>query len=44
MEGVEPYEVEFNFENESLKHKLSNTMRSNMFEVSFFYQLIMGRH
>jgi len=32
MEGVEPYEVEFNFENESLKHKLSNTMRSNMFE------------
>lgn len=32
MEGTEPYEVEFNFENESLKHKLSNTMRSNMFE------------
>ena len=28
------YEVEFNFENESLKHKLSNTMRKNMFEVS----------
>lgn len=27
------YEVEFNFENESLKHKLGkNTMRTNMFE------------
>ncbi len=26
------YEVEFNFENESLKHKLNNTMRKNMFE------------
>ena len=25
--------VEFNFENESLKHKLDNTMRTNMFEV-----------
>ena len=30
------YEVEFNFENESLKHKLTNTMRKNMFEVSHF--------
>ena len=29
------YEIEFNFENESLKHKLNNTMRKNMFEVSF---------
>lgn len=28
------YEVEFNFENESLRHKLNNTMRKNMFEVS----------
>ena len=28
------YEIEFNFENESLKHKLNNTMRKNMFEVS----------
>ena len=28
------YEIEFNFENESLKHKLTNTMRKNMFEVS----------
>jgi hypothetical protein len=27
------YIVEFNFENESLKHKLDNTMRTNMFEV-----------
>lgn len=25
--------IEFNFENESLKHKLDNTMRTNMFEV-----------
>ena len=30
------YEIEFNFENESLKHKLTNTMRKNMFEVSCF--------
>jgi hypothetical protein len=26
--------IEFNFENESLKHRLDNTMRTNMFEVS----------
>jgi hypothetical protein len=26
--------VEFNFENESLKHKLDSTMRTNMIEVS----------
>jgi hypothetical protein len=25
--------VEFNFENESLRHQLDNTMRTNMFEV-----------
>jgi hypothetical protein len=30
------YVVEFNFENESLKHKLDSTMRTNMFEVSTF--------
>ena len=30
----EEYEIEFNFENESLKHKLDNTMRTNMIEVS----------
>ena len=29
----EEYEIEFNFENESLKHKLDNTMRTNMIEV-----------
>jgi len=29
----EEYEVEFNFENESLKHKMDNTMRTNMFQV-----------
>ena len=28
-------EVEFNFENESLKHRVGNTMRGNMYEVSF---------
>ena len=29
------YDIEFNFENESLKHKLNrSTMRTNMFEVS----------
>lgn len=26
--------IEFNFENESLKHKLDSTMRTNMFEVT----------
>lgn len=26
--------VEFNFENESLRHQLDNTMRTNMFEVA----------
>ena len=30
---AEEYEVEFCFENESLKHKLDNTMRTNMFQV-----------
>jgi hypothetical protein len=28
------YEIDFNFENDSLRHKLTNTMRKNMFEVS----------
>jgi len=27
--------VEFNFENESLRHQLDNTMRTNMFEASY---------
>ena len=35
----EEYEIEFNFENESLKHKLDNTMRTNMIEVSAFLRL-----
>jgi len=26
------YDIDFNFESESLKHKLNNTMRTNMFE------------
>ena len=26
--------VEFNFENESLRHQIDNTMRTNMFEVT----------
>jgi hypothetical protein len=30
-------EVEFNFENESLKHKYGSTMRKNMFEVSCLF-------
>lgn len=33
---AEAYEVEFNFENESLKHKKGNTMRADMYEVSIF--------
>jgi hypothetical protein len=28
--------IEFNFENESLKHKLDSTMRTNMFEVNSY--------
>jgi hypothetical protein len=34
IEGIdaESFDVEFNFENESLKHKKGNTMRSNMYE------------
>ena len=36
------YDIEFNFENESLKHNLDyNTMRKNMFEVSM-HELISG--
>jgi hypothetical protein len=31
--GKDGYDVEFNFENESLKHRIGNTMRSNMYEV-----------
>jgi len=34
--GTDGYDVEFNFENESLKHRIGNTMRSNMYEVSLF--------
>ena len=33
--GTEGYDVEFNFENESLKHRIGNTMRGNMYEVRF---------
>ena len=33
LDGAE-YEIEFNFENESLKHRINNTMRTNMFQVS----------
>ena len=40
MDGDE-YEVEFNFENESLKHKLDNTMRTNMFQVSQIQPLLI---
>ena len=28
------YDVEFNFENESLKHRMDSTMREDMFQVS----------
>lgn len=31
VENAEP-EIEFNFENESLKHRPGNTMRANMYE------------
>ena len=36
----EEYEIEFSFENESLKHKLDNTMRTNMFQVSLAPDLL----
>ena len=28
------YDIEFNFENESLKHRMDSTMREDMFQVS----------
>ena len=33
------FEIEFRFENESLTHSLNRTMRTNMFQVSFFNYL-----
>lgn len=35
-ETAEEYDVEFNFENESLKHRIDSTMRQDMFQVSNF--------
>ena len=32
-EGPEEYDIEFNFENESLKHRMDSTMRADMFQV-----------
>ena len=32
-EGPEEYDIEFNFENESLKHRMDSTMREDMFQV-----------
>jgi len=42
MDGDE-YEVEFNFENESLKHKLDNTIRTNMFQ-SWIDRVLENKH
>lgn len=33
-DGPEEYDIEFNFENESLKHRMDSTMREDMFQVS----------
>ena len=33
-DGPDEYDVEFNFENESLKHRLDSTMREAKFQVS----------
>ena len=33
-ETPEEYDIEFNFENESLKHRIDSTMRQDMFQVS----------
>ena len=32
--GDGTHDMEYNFENESLRHKITNTMRSSMYEVS----------
>ena len=34
-ETPEEYDIEFNFENESLKHRIDSTMRQDMFQVSY---------
>jgi len=34
-DSPEEYDIEFNFENESLKHRLDSTMREAKFQVSF---------
>ena len=33
-DSADDYDIEFNFENESLKHRLDSTMREDMFQVS----------
>ena len=33
-ETVEEYDIDFNFENESLRHRIDSTMRQDMFQVS----------
>ena len=33
-ETSDEYDIEFNFENESLKHRIDSTMRQDMFQVS----------
>ena len=50
-DSADDYDIEFNFENESLKHRMDSTMREDMFQVSrnaiiptkshylYFYQL-----
>lgn len=35
------HEIEFNFESESLKHRVGNTMRSNMYEVSYLHNSLI---
>lgn len=39
--GDGTHDIEFNFENESLRHKISNTMRSTMYEVSAAFDKII---
>lgn len=33
-DSADDYDIEFNFENESLKHRMDSTMREDMFQVS----------
>jgi hypothetical protein len=43
-DSAEDYDIEFNFENESLKHKVESTMREDMFQVSYQPTQLLSIH